>query len=267
MTARRVVTLTTDFGLSDTYVGQMKGVALAICPELHIVDLTHDVPPHDVEAGSYLLWTAFASFPPGTIHVAVVDPGVGTGRKAIAARTERYVFLAPDNGLLSRVLDEEPPGAVHVIEEAHYMRPHPSPTFHGRDVFAPAAAYIARGTDLAHLGPPAESWVRLPSQRLELERGRPAPVRVLLVDRFGNVTLDAPRNAVEAALARSGGRLLVHTVAGPVAEIRRTYREGEGPGPFLLFNSAGHLEIALAEGRAADALGLERGAEVLLVIE
>lgn len=267
MIGRKIVTLTTDFGHSDTYVGQMKGVALGICPDLRIVDLTHDVPPHDVEAGSYLLWTAFASFPPGTIHVAVVDPGVGTERRALAARTERHVFLAPDNGLLTRVLEEEPPGAVHAIEEAHYMRPDPSPTFHGRDVFAPAAAYIARGTDLAHLGPPVETWVRLPTHRLHLERGQPVPVPVLLVDRFGNVTLDAPRSTVEAALARSGGRLVVHTVAGPVAEMRRTYGEGEGPGPFLLFNSAGHLEIALAGGRASDALGLERGAEVLLVIE
>jgi hypothetical protein len=269
MTAqRKILTLTTDFGLADTFVAQMKGEALAISPDLEIVDITHEVPPHDVEAGAYLLWSAYRSFPPGTIHLAVVDPGVGTERKALAARTERYVFLAPDNGLLSRVFEEDPPGAVHAIEEPHFMRPNPCPTFHGRDLFAPAAAYIARGADLAHLGPPLDAWARLSRPALELERGRPVPVRVVLVDRFGNATLDLPRKAVEAALAAApGGRLVVHTLAGPVTEMRRTYGEGEGPGPFLLFNSADHLEISLREGRAADALGLERGMEVLVVIE
>jgi S-adenosyl-L-methionine hydrolase (adenosine-forming) len=264
---RRIVTLTTDFGLVDTFVGRMKGVALGICPDVEIVDLTHEVPAHDVEAAGYLLWTAYTAFPPGTIHVAVVDPGVGTERKGLAVRTEHHVFIAPDNGLLTRVLEEEPPGAVHFLEATHYFRGEPSATFHGRDIFAPVAAWIARGTDLAHLGPEATEWVRLPRRPLDLAPGRPSPVRVLHVDRFGNATLDVARNILEPALARSAGRLSVQTLAGPVSELRRTYGDGSGPGPFLLFNSSGHLEVALREGRAADALGLEPGLDVLLILE
>lgn len=264
MTARRIVTFTSDFGSRDTYVGQMKGAALAVHPDLELVDLTHEVPAHDVAAGAYLLWTGYAAFPPGTIHIAVVDPGVGTERRAVAVRTEHYVFLCPDNGLLTRVLEDEPAGSAHVLEATHYRRPSVSATFEGRDVFAPAAAWIARGTELTHFGPPAGELVRVDLDRPAPAPGKPARVRVLVVDHFGNVTLDLSRRGLAAAGGTDSTppRIFVVTPGGPVSGPVRTYAEADADRPFLLFNSADHLEIALREGRASEKLALRPGVEV-----
>ena len=268
MPARRIVTFLTDFGAHDTFVGQMKGAALAVYPDLQFVDLTHEVPPHDVAAGAYLLWTGALSFPAGTIHVAVVDPGVGTSRRPVAVRTERYTFIAPDNGLLTRVLAEEPAGSAHVLEASHYQHPAVSPTFEGRDVFATAAAWIARGTELHHFGPPAGSLVTLDLSPPAIEAGRPAAVRVLVVDRFGNATLDLPRRLLEPFLAAGAPepRIVVETPGGIASGPLGTYGDGQPGRPFVLFNSAGHLEVALREGRASDQLGLRAGTEVRVTI-
>ncbi len=264
MPSPRIVTFLSDFGSHDTYVGQMKGAALAVCPDLTLVDLTHEVPPHDVAAGAYLLWTGAFAFPPGTIHVVVVDPGVGTSRRRVVVRTERYTFLAPDNGVLTRALAQEPAGSAYLLEAAHYQRSPGSATFEGRDVFATAAGWIARGTEPYHFGPPAEKLVTLDLAPPSIEPGRPTSVRVLVVDRFGNATLDVPRRAVEALLAAgdSAPRIRVETPGGLVSELVRTYAEGAPGQPFLLFNSAGHLEIALREARASEALGLAPGVSV-----
>ena len=263
-----IVTLTTDFGLEDTFVGQMKGAALSIHPDLTLVDLTHEVPPHDVLAGAVCLKTAYSSFPPGTIHVAVVDPGVGTARRGIAVRTGGYYFVAPDNGILSLVLQDEPAGSAHVLEASHLRRPTVSPTFEGRDIFAPAAAWIARGVGLDRFGPQADDLVQLRLPGTHFEPSQPVPVRVLLVDHFGNVTLSVPRGALEPWLLPEGDlRIRVQTPGGTVSELRRTYGDGEGKGPFLLFNSADYLELAVREGRADERLGLKPGDEVLLMVQ
>jgi S-adenosylmethionine hydrolase len=260
----RIITFTTDFGTGDTYAGQLRGAALSVCPDAILADLTHDVPPHDVAAGAFLFQSGYRAFPHGTIHVVVVDPGVGTARRGVAVRTDRYYFVAPDNGVLSRVMDEEPIECAHVLEAARYRRDFVSATFEGRDVFAPAAAWIARGVDLANFGPPAGDLVRLPPPP-RIEAGRPSRVRVLYVDRFGNVVLDVNRAALEPLLAPPAGRgLSVHAPRGSVSELRRTYSEGAGSGPFLLFGSSDQLEVAVRSGRAAEALGLAPGAEVEL---
>jgi S-adenosylmethionine hydrolase len=268
MPSRRIVTLTTDFGSQDTHVGQMKAAALAVHPDLTIVDLTHDVPPHDVTAGSYLLWTGYAAFPAETIHVAVVDPGVGTSRRGIVVRTARYTFIAPDNGLLTRVLEEEPAGSAFALEALHYRRAPASPTFDGRDLFAPTAGWIARGTELHHFGPAAGELVKLGLARPVFRPGVTERIRVLLVDRFGNVTLDLPRRTIEPLLAAGAPapRIAVETPGGPVSELVQTYGDGTAGKPFLLFNSAGHLEVALREARASDRLGLTPGAEVAVTV-
>ena len=264
----KILTFTTDFGTSDTYVGQMRGVVLSVAPEAILVDLSHDVPAHDVPAGAYVLQTGYSVFPNGTIHVAIVDPGVGTPRRGIAVRTERYTFIAPDNGLLTRVLEEDPPLEAYVLEASHYRRPSVSATFEGRDVFAPAAAWIARGTPISNLGQPAGELVRLPVHRPEIEPGVAFRTRVLLVDRFGNVTLDLPRRYLEAELRDPGafGRIRVCTPRGQVSGFCRTYGEGPDADPFLVWNSADHLEVAVRNGRAADKLGLTAGADVEVVI-
>lgn len=258
MPNRPLVTFLTDFGLDDTYVAQMKGAALSVCPDLVTVDITHAVPAHDVAAGAYLLRTAYAAFPHGTIHVAVVDPGVGTTRARIALRTEQFTFVGPDNGIFSRVLDETPMRDAYRIEASPYVRQAPSATFEGRDVFAPAAAWLARGIDIRDLGPRVESIERLPPPT-----GAPEAVRVLVVDRFGNVILDLRRDAVAEP---ERARLRVVTAGGGIVDrIRRTYADAADDSPFLLFNSADQLEIAVRRGRADRTLGLAVGDEVRIL--
>lgn len=256
MARPRVITLTTDFGTSDSWVGQMKGVILGICPDAAVVDLTHGVPAHDVAGGAYALACGFAAFPEGTIHVAVVDPGVGTDRRRLAVRARGHWFVAPDNGLLTRVVRGAESVAAWSIEQPHYLRADVSSTFEGRDVFAPAAAWLARGTEASHLGPAVRDWVLLPDRTPELFPGREVAVPVLAVDRFGNVVLDVTGR-------RFSGRVLAG--GAEVATFRRTFAEAPAGEPFLLWNSSGFLEIAMREGRASDRLGLAPGSEVRLV--
>lgn len=265
MSSARIITLTTDFGHGDPWVGQMKGAALEVAPQIRLVDLCHSVPAHDVAAGGYLLETAYHAFPTGTIHVAVVDPGVGSARRAVAVSTERHVFVAPDNGLLTRALDREGDHRAYAIEAEHYYRRPVSATFEGRDRFAPVAAWIARGVALEHLGPAVGDLVRLPAA-VEPRAGEAVTVRVLYVDRFGNAALDVTAETVERVL---GGRALdgVVTVATrdvSVDRVFRTFSDAPPAHPFLLINSAGYLEIAVREGRADEALGLDAGTEVEL---
>jgi len=267
MSPSGIVTLTTDFGRLDSYVGQMKGALLAVAPGIRIVDLCHEVPPHRIDAGAYLLETGYAVFPPGTVHVAVVDPGVGSSRRALAVRAGVHYFVAPDNGLLTRVLLREPLHEARLLDDESFFRPVRSATFEGRDRFAPAAAWIARGTELARLGPPAGTLERIGEVRPKLHAGRPTAVPVLAVDRFGNVALDAHEADLAALLGQApapGSALRLETPGGPVTVFRDTYENGRGEGPFLLVNSAGYLEAALCGSRADEALGLGPGSRALL---
>jgi S-adenosylmethionine hydrolase len=268
MSLSGIITLTTDFGAADTFVGQMKGAVLSVAPMARIVDLTHEIPAHDVAAGGFALRTAYAAFPPGTVHVAVVDPGVGTSRRGLVVRTQRFFFVAPDNGLLTAVLEEEPLDQAFVLEAEHYRLPETSATFEGRDVFAPAAAWLLRGISPESFGPPAGDLTRLYLPRPRLEFGRRAHVRVVAIDRFGNATLELPRHALEPLLGTPGDhRVRVETAGGVVDAFRRTYGDEEGDRPFLVFNSAGYLEIAVREGRAADRLRVRAGDEVAVTVD
>jgi S-adenosylmethionine hydrolase len=265
----RLLTLTTDFGIQDSYVAQMKGAALSVAPDLRIVDLCHEVPPQQIAAGAYVLETGYAAFPEGTVHLAVVDPGVGTARRAIAMRSERFVFVAPDNGLLTRVLEKEPPVEVHAIEPEAYTSAASSATFEGRDRFAPAAAWIARGLPLSELGPAVRDPVRLALPQPEPRPGLPLRVPVILIDRFGNVVLDLPAEAAASALGRpldEDATVLVSTPGGIVSRFRRTYGLPSSGEPFMLVNSAGYLELALAGSRADKRLDLRPGAFVELTL-
>lgn len=263
----RIVTLTTDFGTLDSYVGQMKGAILTVCPDVLLVDITHDVPPHDIAAGGFAIATAFTAFPPGTIHLVVVDPGVGSDRRGVVVRTASADFVAPDNGVLTRALDRDPERGAWVLEASHYRRSEVAPTFHGRDVFAPAAAWLARGIEPSHFGPPADSLVRLPGNRPSLEAGRPSVVRVAHVDRFGNVILDLARHDLAAWCDPVTGLFRGSARAGAIAivEVRRTYADGPSGVPFLLFDALDRLEIAVRDASAAGHLGLRPGDEVAVV--
>jgi len=250
-----VITLLTDFGDRDAYVGVMKGVILGRAPDARIVDLTHRVAPQNVSGAAYLLETAIPWFPPETIHVAVVDPTVGTDRVIVAVRTARGVFLAPDNGLLTPVLEAgDLRESVRVVGSETA-----SATFHGRDVFAPSAARIATGGALSDLGPPMEPAVTIPDYRAGRDEFGAVVGRVIHVDRFGNAIStiresDVPDRVRTQVSAR--GRLL-----GPA---ERTYADVAPGAALALFGSAGHLEIAVRDGSAAETLGLRPGDPVVV---
>ena len=253
-----IITLTTDFGLKGPFVGVMKGAILSRLPGAQIVDLTHEIPVHwPIEAGFWLA-RSYRYFPAGTVHVAVVDPGVGTTRSIIAGEHAGHLFLGPDNGLLPPVLGSRP-ARCHRLSEAWRQQqgwPSPSSTFHGRDIFAPLAAELAAGrVRIEDLGPAAGELI--PSLQEEPEASA-HEVRgtVVAIDNFGNLITN-----VDAALI-AGFRKAEVLAGGRRLALRRTYGDAP-PGELLaLINSFGVLEIARAEGSAADALGLGRGAPV-----
>lgn len=252
-----LVTLTTDFGTRDPYVGVMKGVLLAGAPAVRIVDLTHEVPAHWPAEAGFWLARSFRYFPAGSVHVAVVDPGVGSGRDIAAVLLEGHVFLAPDNGLLAPVVAGPNVAAElrHLDLLALGLRP-TSSTFHGRDVFAPVAARLAAGSlAFEELGPAVSElvpgWLEEPLETSEQITGA-----VLTIDHFGNLITN-----IDAGRLQGRRRVRVR-VGGRELELRRTYSEVR-PGEYLaLVSSFGVLEIARAEGSAAAGLGLERGAPV-----
>jgi hypothetical protein len=259
---RPVIALLSDFGSRDHYVGTMKGVMLGICPDVTFVDITHDIAPHDVLDGAIELAAAYRFFPAGTIFLAVVDPGVGSGRRGIAAEVGEYRFVCPDNGLLSAVIRDVPPKKVVELTERRYARPTVSRTFEGRDRFAPAAAWIAKGIQLPALGRNVPELQRLdiPQAAMTEDHLRGA---VLRIDRFGNLVTNIDRKTFEK-FAREAG---VQVTAGgaTVGRLVATYADIQSGEVCALFGSTDHLELAANGGSAADVLGLLRGAIVEIV--
>jgi S-adenosylmethionine hydrolase len=256
--ARPVIALLTDFGIRDHYAGTMKGVALGICPDVTLIDITHDVPPHDVLAGALELAASYKYFPAGTVFLVVVDPGVGSNRRALAVEAGDYRFVAPDNGVLTIALREPPPRRSVELTERQYARTTVSRTFEGRDRFAPAAAWLAKGVDLALLGPEVASIQRIdvPEPR---EDNRGIVGEVLRVDRFGNLITNVNRTAFARltghAFELTSGRHVISTLVSTYGDV--------APGEICaLFGSSDHLEIAANGESAADRLGLGRGASV-----
>jgi S-adenosylmethionine hydrolase len=244
-----IVTLLTDYGLCDPYVGILKGAVLRSAPKLTLLDLGHDVPPQDIEAGAFFVQASVGRFPTGTVHVAVVDPGVGTNRALLAVANDDGYWLGPDNGLLSPLWTEGRAADVRRLDAEHLGLVAESRTFHGRDLLAPAAAWLANGRyGFSALGPRHEAPVTLP---------RAATPRVLYVDRFGNLITSIPAAAfVGARGVRLGGRTVPpHGTYGDVS-----------PGALLAcVGSFGLVEIAANGGSAARMLDLGRGAPVELL--
>ncbi len=256
---RPLIALLSDFGSRDHYAGTMKGVMLGICPDAALVDITHDIRPHDILEGALQLAAAFRYFPPGTIFLAVVDPGVGSARRGLAADTGDYRFVAPDNGVLTAVFRAAAPRKVVELTERRYARPTISRTFEGRDRFAPAAAWLAKGIQLAALGRPLPEPRRI-EIALPIADGGHLRGVVLLADRFGNLVTNIDRGAFDA-FARE--RPVVVTVGGQgITGVVGTYadiRPGEVCG---LFGSSDHLEFAVNGGSAEAVMRLSRGAIV-----
>ena len=256
--ARPIIALLTDFGTRDHYAATMKGVALGICPDATLVDISHEVPAHDVLAAALELVATYRYFPPGTIFLVVVDPGVGSSRRGIAAESGDYRFVAPDNGVLTAVLDEHPPKRVVELSERRYARPTVSRTFEGRDRFAPAAAWLARGIGVVALGRPAGALLRLDLPQPLVEEGRIVGT-VLRADRFGNLITNIDRKMFERL---AGGSLDIRVGDCPIAKVVSTYADAAEGEICALFGSTDHLEIAANGASAAEALGVGRGAAV-----
>ena len=258
---RPVIALLSDFGSKDHYVGTMKGVIVGICPDVMLVDVTHDIQPHDVLDGALELAAAYRFFPPGTIFLAVVDPGVGSARRGIAAEIGDYRFVAPDNGLLTAVARETPPKKVVELTERRYARPTVSRTFEGRDRFAPAAAWLAKGIQLPALGRNVAALQKLeiPHAVISDDEIRGA---VLRVDRFGNLVTNVDRRTFEK-FARDGS-VQISAGGATVGRIVATYADIQNAEVCALFGSTDHLELAANSGSAAQVLGLARGAGVVI---
>ena len=256
---RPVIALLSDFGTRDHYAGTMKGVMLSICPDATLVDITHEVPPHDVLDGALQLAAAARYFPAGTIFLAVVDPGVGSSRRGIAAEAGDYRFVAPDNGVLTAVLREWAPKKIVELTERRYARPTVSRTFEGRDRFAPAAGWLAKGIQLTALGRPAPDYHHLDIPAPQIGDTSIAG-EVLRVDRFGNLVTNIDRKSFEAA-ARSA-KMQVTAGGHVVGRLVATYADIQAGEICALFGSTDHLELAANSESAAERLGLTRGAVV-----
>lgn len=252
-----IITLTTDFGLRDPYVAEMKAVILGIARDVHIVDITHDVSPHDIVEGALALEAAAPHFPPGTVHLAVVDPGVGTPRRGLALVRRGAVFVGPDNGLFTPLLGPDVWEAFE-LAAGEFRRPVVSRTFHGRDVFAPAAAHLARGLDPRRLGPAISDPVRLPWPEVREVEGSVAGT-VVHIDRFGNLITSVRAEMMEAF----GPDVSVH-VAGCTLPLVGTYGDLPQGGAGALIGSHCRLEVAARDGSAEALLGATRGAPVLV---
>lgn len=242
-----LITLLTDFGLSDNYVGVMKGVICAICPDATIIDLTHQIPPQDITVAAYSLMTAYRFFPDYSVHLAVVDPGVGSGRDIIAMRTGRGFFIAPDNGLLSPVIDAETVyGAVAVKNAELFLHP-VSSTFHGRDIFAPAAAHLAVSGDLDRLGPRIAlgNLVRLDILSPEVTKDG-ITGKIIAVDRFGNLVTNISIREITGLQSDVSIVLRGKRIEG----ISHTYASVDRGVPLALIGSGDMLEISVNRGDA-----------------
>lgn len=256
-----LITLTTDFGMADGYVGVMKGVILGLNPDAAIVDLAHDVPPQSVVDAAYVLRRAYEFFPPGTIHVLVVDPGVGTTRRAIAAASDTATFVAPDNGVLTYVLDDlrakgEEVHAVHLTNSSYWLS-EVSDVFHGRDIFAPVAAHLSLGVDLHRLGPPIEDLLNLLPPHLERQQDRIVG-QVMHIDHFGNVLTNLSRSEIESL----GPELTVRLGQRQIRGLHRVFASGTEGDPIAYIDSSGHLAVAVVNGSAQDRLHCRVGDRV-----
>jgi S-adenosylmethionine hydrolase len=259
--ARPIVALLTDFGTRDHYVGAMKGVVLGICPEAAVVDISHDVPAHDVLTAGLELAAVYRYFPAGTVFLAVVDPGVGSGRRGLAAEAGDYRFVAPDNGVLTAVFRDVSPKRVVELTERRYARPTVSRTFEGRDRFAPGAAWLAKGIQLPALGRPLNDYRSIEIPAPETGDGLIAG-EVLRVDTFGNLVTNIDRKAFDSICR--GGAIQIEAGSESIGRLVETYADIGPDEVCALFGSTDHLEFSANCASAAARLSVERGAKVVV---
>lgn len=258
MNKKKIITLTTDFGSLDGYVGIVKGVILGICEAVTIVDLSHDIPPWNISATSWIIGNSYPFFPQGSIHVAVVDPGVGSKRRAIAIAAADQYFIGPDNGIFSHVLHSNSEIKAYELTEDKYWRKELSSSFHARDLFGPVAAHFASGVELSKLGQELDpaSLNKLPARELKVKQNR-VEGSVTYVDHFGNLITNIKKEFVRnAALCQVGKR--------SIGRIGQSYSSGDLGAPIAFIGSHGFLEIAVSQGRADEKLDAGVNTPVIL---
>jgi S-adenosylmethionine hydrolase len=260
-----IISLITDFGHHDEYPGLMKAVILGINPRAAIVDISHAVEPQDIVQAAFLLESAYPYFPPGSIHLVVVDPGVGTRRALLYLEANGHRFLAPDNGVLSLVMNPLQPVALRRLDNPALWRPRVSATFHGRDILAPSAAHLSKGVNARQLGPPLDpsAMTLLPDLRAQRLQDGTIVGRIVHIDRFGNLVtnMDAGLLQDEEETA-TGPPVLIRLAGQTIVGIRRTYAEVEAGRPLALIGSRGYLEIAVNCGSARSHFKVNKGDDV-----
>ncbi len=259
---KKVITLLTDFGTRDPYVASMKGVILGINPEAKIVDITHQIPPQDILEAAYTLFASYKYFPKGTIHIIVVDPGVGSRRRIIALKTEDYIFIAPDNGVLSLVLQKEKVKVKEIIEitnKKYFLKP-VSDTFHGRDIFSPVAAHLSKGVPLRNFGKRIEKIKELKITTSEMKKGKLIG-RIIHIDRFGNLVTNIDRE-IPSKLKIKNEKVKIEIGKRKIVGIKRSYVSVKRGELLALFGSSGFLEISVNLGNASKVLGVKRGEKI-----
>jgi S-adenosyl-L-methionine hydrolase (adenosine-forming) len=262
-----VITLTSDFGLSDHFVGTMKGVILKIAPEAEIVDICHSVQAYDVLDGALTIAQAYSYFPAGTVHIVVVDPGVGTARRPILATSDGHKFVAPDNGVLSLVYAREERVNVRHITSEHYFLQPLSNTFHGRDIFSPVGAYLGKGVDPEKFGEPIDDYVRFNAPKPKPVDEKTLRGVVLKVDRFGNLITNFTPQDLPAFRAQPCPPFTLKVGKSEVSELHLNYSEGAPNEVFAIWGSMGYLEVAANRGVASQIASAGKGSEVMIAME
>lgn len=257
---RQLITLLTDFGTADYFVAAMKGAIYSVHPEIEFIDISHEVPSHDIFGAAYTLRCCYDMFPRFTTHLVVVDPGVGSARRPILVMTDNYNFIGPDNGVFSYIYQLEQVNRVIHLDVEHYFRQPVSDTFHGRDVFAPVAAWHARGVDPRKMGVEITDYVRLEAPVPKAVAPTMLQGAVIHVDRFGNLVTNFTRDHLPPERVAAGARLRVN--GREIHQILGHYAEAEPKQPFAYFGSQGYLEIAVQKSSAARALEARRGMPV-----
>ena len=256
-----LITLLTDFGTADYFVGAVKGVILSNAPAARIVDITHDIPPHHIQAGAFTLLAVYQDFPPGTIHLAVVDPGVGSMRRPILLSGGNRFFVGPDNGLFSYIYERESVCRVFHLTREKYFRQPVSATFHGRDVFAPVAAALSNGVAPAELGDEIEDYVRLAPLAPQTAEDGSLSASIIHIDRFGNCVTSITPQDLSGEMIERGARLVIQ--GREVTSFQRFFAEGDSEDElFAIWGSAGFLEVAAFQSSAARLLGAQVGQQV-----
>jgi S-adenosylmethionine hydrolase len=263
---RPIITLTTDFGTNDHFVGAMKGVILEIVPEATIVDISHSVQAFDVLDGALTISQAYSYFPTRTVHVVVVDPGVGTARRPIVASCDKYHFVAPDNGVLSLVYAKEERMHVRHITSEHYFLQPVSNTFHARDIFAPVAAYLAKEVDSLKFGEEIEDFTKFSAPKPKAVEANKLRGVVLKVDRFGNLVTNITAQDAPALFAADAKGFKIVVGKSEITEIHSSYAEGAPGEVFGILGSMGFLEISANRGAAAQLAGAAKGSDVTVIL-